>query len=428
MQSHATERTDTMSAATRSAPPEAPFDIEKVRADFPILSKEMRGKPLAFLDSGASSQHPRAVIQAVSELYENYYANIHRGVYELSQKSTEAYEAARAKVARFLNAPSDRECVFTSGTTASVNLVAQSWGRANLAEGDVVLVTEMEHHSNLVPWQLIAAERGATVKAVPVLDDGALDMEAFARLVKDDVKLVAVAHVSNVLGTVNPIEEICRQAHEAGSLVLVDGAQAVPHMAVDVQALGCDFYAFSGHKMFGPSGIGVLWGHKQLLDAMPPWMGGGGMISLVSISESTYLDSPERFEAGTPNIAGAIGLGAAIDYLQDLGMDQVAAWEGELLCYGTGRLQELDGVRILGTAPQKASVLSFVVDGMHPHDVGTILDQKGVAIRAGHHCAQPLMERLGVPATARASLAAYNTHEDLDRLVDAIRTAQELFA
>lgn len=418
-----------MSAAPKKAPPPAPFDVERVRADFPILARTMRGQPLAFLDSGASSQHPRAVIEAVTELYEQYYANIHRGVYELSQKATEAYEVARGKVANFLNAPSDRGCLFTSGTTASINLVAQSWGRQNLAAGDVVLVTEMEHHSNLVPWHLIAEERGATVKGVPVLDDGSLDMGAYAELLASgDVKMVAVAHVSNVLGTVNPIADICRQAHEVGALVLVDGAQAVPHMAVDVQALGCDFYAFSGHKMFGPSGIGVLWGEKELLDTLPPYMGGGGMISVVEIGSSTYLESPERFEAGTPNIAGAVGLGAAIDYLQELGMDKVAAWEGELLAYGTGLLGELDGVRILGTAPEKASVISFLVDGMHPHDVGTILDQKGVAVRAGHHCAQPLMKRLGVPATTRASLAAYNTHEDLDRLVEAIRKAQELFA
>lgn len=420
-------RTPDREAAIAMSPSPA-LDIEAVRADFPILATKVHGKPLAFLDSGASSQRPHAVIGAVKDLYETSYANIHRGVYALSQKSTLAYEAAREKVRAFLGAPEAKHCLFTSGTTQSINLVAQSWGGANLGPGDEVLVTEMEHHSNLVPWQLIAKARGAKVRAIPVTDTGELDMARLGEFLTEKTKLLAVAHVSNVLGTVNPVRELCEKAHAVGAVVLVDGAQGVPHMAVDVTEIGCDFYVFSGHKMFAPSGIGVLWGRGELLEAMPPYLGGGGMIETVTIEESTFLGCPERFEAGTPNIAGAIGLGAAIDYLTGLGMDRVAAWEGELLAYGTEKLLEIPGLRMIGTAREKASVMSFVVEGLHPHDLGTILDKKGVAVRCGHHCAQPLMKRFGVPATTRASLGVYNTREDLDRLAEGVRFAQELFA
>lgn len=405
-----------------------PLDGASLRGDFPILGGTMHGKPLVFLDSGASSQRPRAVLRAVEELYTEYYANVHRGVYQLSQRSTDAYEAAREKVRAFLNAPEARHCLFTRGTTEAINLVARSWGGQHLGPGDVVLVTQMEHHSNLVPWQMIAAERGARVVPVPIRDDGSLDMEAFEGQLGPAVKLVAVAHVSNVLGTVNPVARISELAHRSGALVLVDGAQAVPHLAVDVGALGCDFYAFSGHKMFGPSGIGVLWGRGDLLEAMPPYQGGGGMIARVSFEGTTFLGCPERFEAGTPHIAGAVGLGAAIDYLGEVGMDRVAAWEHTLLELATSRLKQIPGLRILGEAPGKASVLSFELEGIHAHDVATILDQSGVAVRAGHHCAQPLLERLGVTATCRASFALYNTREDVEALVAGVEKAREFLA
>ncbi len=426
MQHLETNERNTSMTATPPLPPST-LDIEKIRSQFPILSGTQRGQPLVFLDSGASSQRPQAVLDAVQNFEETSYANIHRGVYELSQKATEAYEASRLKVQTFLNAPLAKECLFTRGTTEGINLVASSWGRANLKQGDEILLTEMEHHSNIVPWQLAAQAAGAKVVAWPIDDRGQLKMEALEPLLNSRTKMVAVTHVSNVLGTINPIQEICKAAHEVGALVLVDGAQAAPHMAVDVQDLGCDFYVFSGHKMFAPSGIGVLWGKADLLNAMPPWQGGGGMIDQVSLETSTYLGIPERFEAGTPPITAAVGLGAAIDYLLDIGMDQVEAAEAELLAYATEQLLPIEGLTLIGTADKKASVLSFTLEGIHPHDLGTLLDQTGVAVRCGHHCAQPLMKRMGVTATTRASLAVYNTRDDVDRLVQGIRKAQSLF-
>lgn len=413
---------------TNEATPTQSLDLDAIRADFPVLSQAMRGKPVAFLDSAASSQRPLQVIEAMDRVQRLHYANVHRGVYEFSQKCTDLYEEARRKVQAFLNAPEDRECIFVRGTTEAVNLVARSWGGKNLEAGDTVLITAMEHHSNIVPWQMIAEERGAKVDAVPIDRRGVLDLEVLKEKLAQKPKLLALAHVSNVLGTINPIAEICRLAHQQGTLVFVDGAQAVPHMPVDVQALGCDFYAFSAHKMFGPSGIGVLWGRAELLSAMPPFQGGGSMIDEVRLDGSTYAEIPMRFEAGTPAIVEVVGLGAAIDYLEGLGMEAVAQAEHELLVYGTEILSAIPEVEIYGSAPDKASVISFNVKGIHPHDLGTILDQSGVAIRTGHHCAQPLMQFFEVPATARASLAVYNRREDLDRLVEAIQKALELFA
>jgi cysteine desulfurase / selenocysteine lyase len=404
------------------------LDLERVRRDFPILGRPMRGKPLAYLDSAASAQKPSCVIEAVRDFYANHYANIHRGVYELSERATRLHDEARAKVQGLLGAPDPREVVFVRNATEAINLVAQSFGRANLRPGDEVLITAMEHHSNIVPWQLVCEEKGARLVVAPVDDRGELPLEALEALLSERTRLVAVTHVSNALGTVNPVAEIAGLAHRAGARVLVDGAQAVPRLPVDVTALGCDFYAFSGHKLYGPTGIGCLWGRRELLEAMPPWQGGGDMIAEVRFEKTTFADVPHKFEAGTPDIAGAIGLGAAIDYLRGLGLERVARHEHELLVYGTALLAGIPGLRLIGTAREKCGVLSFVLDGIHPHDIGTILDQEGIAIRAGHHCAQPLMERFGVPATARASLGVYNTREDLDRLAAGIRKVLEVFA
>jgi cysteine desulfurase/selenocysteine lyase len=403
------------------------LDARKARADFPVLSELVHGKPLVYLDNAATSHKPRQVIEAIRRFYEHDNSNVHRGVHLLSERATRDYEAARDKVRDFVHARSREEIVFTRGTTEAINLVAHAYLRPRLGPGDEVLVTAMEHHSNIVPWQMACEARGASLKVVPITDEGELRMDELARLLSPRTKLVAVGHVSNALGTVNPVEDIVRQAHAQDIPVLVDGAQAVPHMPVDVQALGCDFYAFSGHKMYGPTGIGVLYGRKELLERMEPWQGGGDMIRSVTFERTTYNDLPYRFEAGTPDIAGAIGLGAAIDYLGSLGLDAIAAHEADLLAYATQEVSKVPGVRILGTAPRKAGVLSFVVDGVHPHDIGSLVDRDGVAVRTGHHCAQPVMDRFGVPATCRASFALYNTREDVDALVASLRRVVELF-
>jgi len=406
---------------------QAGYDVDRVRKDFPILDQEVNGHPLVFLDSAASAQKPRQVIEALSRFYSKDYANIHRGVYQLSERATAAFEASRQKTARFLGAD-PREIVFVRGTTEAINLVAQTFGREGVGRGDEILITAMEHHSNIVPWQMLCEEKGAILRVAPIDDSGALMLEEFEKLVSPRTKLVAVAHVSNALGTVNPVDEITRIAHERGVPVLVDGAQAVPHDRVDVGALDCDFYAFSSHKVFGPSGVGVLYGRADLLEAMPPWQGGGEMIQSVTFEKSTWNAIPHKFEAGTPDIAGVVGLGAALDYVESLDRAALLAHERDLLDYGTAALEAIPGVRLIGTAPRKSSVLSFVIDGIHPHDVGTILDQHGIAVRTGHHCAQPVMERFGVPATVRASLALYNTRSDLDALVKGIHAVRELFA
>jgi len=404
------------------------FDVERIRRDFPILTQRIHGKPLVYLDNAATTQKPQSVIDAMVRSYAVDNANIHRGVHLLSERATQAYEESRIKVQKFLNAPNPREIIFVRGTTEAINLVAQTFGRVNLGKGDEVLITEMEHHSNIVPWQMICEEKGAQLKVLPITDAGELRMDLLDGMLTNRTKIVAVAHVSNSLGTINPIKTIVERAHERGIPVLVDGAQAVAHMPVDVQALGCDFYAMSGHKLFGPTGIGVLYGRLRLLEAMPPYQGGGDMISAVSFKKTTYNVVPNKFEAGTPNIAGSVGLGAAIDYVKSLDFTAVAAYESELLAYGTAALSAVPGIRIVGTASHKASVLSFVMDDVHPHDIGTILDQEGVAIRTGHHCTQPLMERLCLPATARASLALYNTKEEIDALVGALSKVREIFA
>jgi cysteine desulfurase/selenocysteine lyase len=404
------------------------LDVAKVRADFPILSRKIHGKPLAFLDSAASAQKPHAVIDAMDALYSTHYANVHRGVYQLSLESTEMLEAARDRVAAFLGAGDRREIVFVRNATEAINLVAYSWGRRHVGPGDEVLVTHMEHHANFVPWQVLCEERGATLRVAPIDDRGVLSMDEFAKLLSPRTKLAAVAHVSNVLGTVNPMDEIARLCGEHGVTLLVDGAQAVPHQRVDVQALGCDFYTFSGHKLFGPSGAGVLWGKASLLESMPPFLTGGSMIASVRLEGTTFAGIPQRFEAGTPDFAGIVGLRAAIDYVEGLGYDAIAEHENALLRYAEERLAEVPGLRILGTAPHKAAVISMLMDDVHPHDLGTILDREGVAIRAGHHCAQPLMERFGIAATARASLALYNDESDVDALVRGLHVAREVFA
>jgi cysteine desulfurase/selenocysteine lyase len=412
---------------TLASPTPVPFDIERLRADFPILGRRVRGKPLVYLDNAATSQKPQVVIDAVTRFYSSDNANIHRGVHFLSERATLAYDAVRQKVARFLNAGSVREIVFTRGTTESINLVAQSFGRSVLRPGDEVLITGMEHHSNIVPWQLVCEQTGARVRAVPITGTGELDLEAFDRLLGERTRLVALVHLSNALGTVNPVRELVVRAHARGVPVLVDGAQSAPHLGVDVQSLDCDFFACSGHKMFGPTGVGVLYGRESLLERMPPWQGGGDMIASVTLERSTWAPVPAKFEAGTPMIAEVIGLGAAIDYLNAVGLAAIAAWEHELLATATERVREIDGLRLVGTAREKASVLSFVMDGVHPHDVGTVLDDEGVAIRAGHHCAQPVMQHFGVPATARASFAVYNTLEEIDVLVGGLRRVRKVF-
>ena len=409
-------------------PAAQPFDAHRLRRDFPILARKVHGKPLVYLDNAATSQKPRQVIQALDHYYSNVNANVHRGVHFLSESATEAYEGAREKIRRFVNAEHRHEIIFVRGTTEAINLVAQSYGRSALEEGDEILISAMEHHSNIVPWQILCEQTGAKLCVVPINDDGELLLDEYERLLGPRTRLVAIVHVSNALGTINPVREVIERAHARGVPVLLDGAQAVPHLGVDVRALDCDFYAFSGHKMFGPTGIGVLYGKSALLDAMPPYQGGGDMIRLVTFEKTHYNELPYKFEAGTPNIAGAIGLGAAIDYLESVGLVDVAAHEADLLAYATEALSSIEGLRLIGTARQKAGVLSFVLDDVHAHDVGTILDREGIAIRAGHHCAMPVMQRFGVPATARASLALYNIREDIDALHRALLRVKEIFA
>ena len=405
----------------------AALDSASIRRDFPILRQRVHGKPLVYLDNAATTQKPQVVIDRVTQYYTDENANVHRGVHWLSDRATSAFEEARAVVGRFLNASESREVVFVRGTTEAINLVAATFGRSRVGPGDEIVISEMEHHSNIVPWQILCEQQGARLHVIPITDAGELDLDAYATLLTDRTRIVSVVHVSNALGTVNPVAEIVRLAHQRGIPVLLDGAQAVARGAVDVQALGCDFYAFSGHKVFGPTGIGVLYGTAAMLESMPPYQSGGDMIRSVSFERTLYNVPPYRFEAGTPNIAGAVGLAAAIGYLTGIGFDRIARFEQELLEYATGALSRLPGVRVIGTAAAKAGILSFVVDDVHPHDIGTILDREGVAIRAGHHCCQPLMNRLGVPATARASLALYNNRDDIDALSAALQTVRELW-
>jgi cysteine desulfurase/selenocysteine lyase len=399
-----------------------------LRQDFPVLKQTVHGKPLVYLDSAATAQKPACVIEAIRHFYEVDCANIHRGVHELSQRSTASYEEARAKAKRFLNSRSKNELVFVRGTTEAINLVSSSWGRKNVREGDEIVVSAMEHHSNIVPWQMLCEEKGAKLRVIPMDDSGELLLDEYQKLLNPRTRMVAVTHVSNALGTINPVRQIVDMAHKAGALALIDGAQAAPHMKVDVQALDADFYAFSGHKVCGPTGIGILYGRTRLLNAMPPYQGGGDMISSVTFEKTLYNELPHKFEAGTPHIDGVIGLGAALDYVQAIGIDKIAAHEGEVLCYATGAVSAIPGVKIIGTARRKAGVLSFVIEGVHPHDAGTILDQEGIAVRAGHHCAQPVMARFGVAATTRASFALYNTAADVDALVRGIHKVKEVFA
>ena len=409
------------------SPPRAAFDVNAVRADFPILRTSVHGRPLVYLDNAATTQKPQVVLDRIAEYYGRENANVHRGVHWLSERATEVYEGARRTVARYLNAGDAREIVFVRGTTEAVNLVAATFGRAHVGAGDEIVITAMEHHSNIVPWQMLCEATGARLRVVPMTDEGELRLDEYERLLSDRTKIVAVVHVSNALGTVNPVAPMIRLAHARGVPVLVDGAQAVAHTAVDVRALDCDFYAFSGHKVFGPTGIGALYGKAALLDAMPPWQGGGDMISSVSFEHTSYNVLPYKFEAGTPNMAGAVGLAAALDYVSEVGRDRIQAYEHELLVYGTDLLSRVPGLRLTGTAADKAAVLAFVMDGVHPHDIGTILDREGVAIRTGHHCCQPLMDRLGVPATARASLALYNTRAELDALATSLDKVKKVF-
>jgi cysteine desulfurase/selenocysteine lyase len=404
------------------------FDVERVRADFPILHRPVNGRPLVYLDSAATSQKPRAVLEAITRYYECDNANVHRGVHYLSQRATEEYEAARETVRQFVNAADASGIIFVRGTTEGINLVAQSYGRTHVRSGDEVLVTALEHHSNIVPWQLLCEETGARLRVAPIHDNGELALDAFASLLTPRTKIAAVAHVSNALGTINPVRQIVQMAHGHGIPVLVDGAQAVPHLAVDVRALDCDFYVFSAHKVYGPTGIGVLYGKSALLEAMPPYQGGGDMISSVTFEKTTYNKLPHKFEAGTPDISGVIGLRAALEYVSRLGLDNIAAHEHDLLADATRALGEIPGVRLIGTAREKAGVLSFVLEGIHPHDIGTILDQEGIAIRTGHHCAQPLMERFAVPATARASFGMYNTQGEVLALLKGLHRVREVFA
>jgi len=408
-------------AAARSA-----LDVEAIRREFPTLTQRVNGKPLCYLDNAASSQRPQAVIDAISDYYQTTHANVHRGVHRLSQQATDLFEGARESARGFINAASAREIIFVRGTTEAINLVAQSYARPRLGPGDEILISWLEHHANIVPWQMVCEQTGAALKVIPITETGEIDYEAFLGLVSPRTRLLALSHVSNALGTITPVEKFIRVARSRGIPVLLDGAQAAPHLPVDVQSLDCDFYCFSGHKLCGPTGIGVLYGREALLRDMPPWQGGGDMILAVSFERTVYNELPYKFEAGTPHIAGAIGLGTALRYLEDLGLERIAAAEHDLLEYATEQLSGLPGLRIIGTAADKAAVVSFVMDGIHPHDIGTILDHEGVAIRTGHHCAMPVMEFFRVPATARASFAFYNTRAEVDRLVDALQLAREV--
>ncbi len=414
-------------APSRALPQDHGLDIAAIRAEFPILSRTINGRRLVYLDNAATSQKPRAVIRALARYYEQENANIHRGVHWLSVQATEEHDAARRSVQRFLNARRESEIVFVRGATEAINLVAQTFGRTHVAAGDEVLITAMEHHSNIVPWQMLCEEKGAHLKVAPIDDRGQLLVDEFQKLIGPRTRIVAVTHVSNVLGTVNPVRELIAMAHSRGVPVLLDGAQAAPHLSVDVQHLDCDFYVFSGHKVYGPTGIGVLYGKAALLDAMPPYQGGGDMIASVTFEKTTYKKSPSKFEAGTPDIGGAIALGVALDYVTGLGIDRIAAHEHDLLEYATEKVGAIPTIRLIGTASHRAGVLSFVLDDVHPHDLGTILDGDGIAVRAGHHCAQPLMARFGIPATTRASFAVYNTREEIDVLVEGIKKARKVF-
>ena len=420
----AESRADGRSGAAHGMPP---YDVDRIRRDFPILARSARGKRLVYLDNAATTQKPQAVIDRIVTYYSRENSNVHRGVHYLSEIATIEFENARGTVQRFINARDIKEVVFTRGTTEAINLVAHTWGRANVGEGDEILITAIEHHSNIVPWQMLCAEKGAKLRIAPVNDLGEVDVAELERMLNPRVKLVACNHASNALGTINPVKRITALAHANGSVVLVDGAQGVPHLPVDVQDLGCDFYAFSAHKVYGPTGVGVLYGKEELLEAMPPWQGGGDMILSVSYEKTTYNALPYKFEAGTPNIEGVVGLAAALDYVGGIGLEAIAAHEHDLLTYATARLSEIDGLRIIGRAAEKAAVISFVLEGVHPHDIGTILDQEGVAVRTGHHCAQPLMMRFNVPATGRASFALYNTREEADALVAALHKVIEVF-
>ena len=410
-----------------SRAPAVPWSVERIRKDFPILHQEVHGKPLVYMDNAATAQKPQAVIDAIARYYATDNANVHRGVHRLSERATEAYEGARSRISRFLNAAHTREIIFVRGATEGINLVAQTYGRRAVGPRDEIVITALEHHSNIVPWQMLCEEKGAVLRVVPIDDAGEVDVATYERLLGERTRLVAIAHVSNALGTIVPVKPMIDAAHRRGIPVLVDGAQAAPHLRVDVQAFECDFYTFSGHKTYGPTGIGVLYGKAALLEQMPPFQGGGDMIKSVSFEKTVYNDLPYKFEAGTPHIAGAIGLGVALEYLEGLGLDHVAAYEHELLAHGTERLVRIPGLRLIGTAREKAGVLSFVVDGIHPHDVGTILDREGIAVRTGHHCAMPVMTRFEIAATTRASLAFYNTHEEIDALADALGRVREIF-
>lgn len=402
------------------------FEYSRYRQDFPVLGRAVHGKPLVYLDNAATSQKPVQVLDAIDRYYREYNANVHRGVHTLSGEATNAFESTRRSCRDFVNAASEKEIIFTRGATEAINLVAASWGRANLKEGDEIIISWMEHHSNIVPWQMICEQTGAVLKVIPINEDGEIIMEEYRRLLSPRTRLVAVVHISNALGTINPVKEIAALAHEEGAVVLVDGAQAAPHTRIDVKDLDCDFYTFSSHKLFGPTGVGVLYGRQSLLEAMPPYHGGGDMIRMVTFEKTSYADLPNKFEAGTPNIAGVVGLGAAIDYVNAIGLEAIAEYEHELLDYATARALEVEGLRIIGTAKDKASILSFVVDSVHPHDLGTILDHEGIAIRTGHHCAMPVMDRYQVPATARASFAFYNTRQEIDVFIDGLGAAREV--
>jgi cysteine desulfurase/selenocysteine lyase len=403
------------------------YDVERIRADFPILARDVRGKRLVYLDNAATTQKPRQVIDRLVRYYTEENSNVHRGVHYLSEVATAAYEGSRTTVKKFINARDEKEIVFTRGTTESINLVASSWGRRNVSSGDEVLITAIEHHSNIVPWQMLCDERGATLRIAPVNDDGELILEEFEKLLNKRTKIVAFGHASNALGTINPVKRMTQLAHAVGAVVIIDGAQGVPHLRVDVRDLDCDFYAFSAHKVYGPTGIGVLYGKQAILDAMPPYQGGGDMILSVSFEKTTYNELPYKFEAGTPDISGVIGLAAALDYVNAIGLENIAAHEEDLLHYTAKRLREIDGLRLIGVAREKAAVISFVLEGVHPHDIGTILDQEGIAVRTGHHCAQPVMMRFNVPATGRASFGMYNTRDEADALVAGLKKVIEVF-
>ena len=402
--------------------------MDSIRKDFPILAQTVNGKPLVYLDNAATSQKPQCVIDSLSNYYQTVNSNVHRGVHTLSQLATDDYEAARSKIRALINAESDQEIVYTRGTTESINLVAYSFGSQNVKSGDEIIISGMEHHSNIVPWQLLCEQKGAVLKIIPITDSGELDINQYESMLSNKTKLVAIVHQSNALGTINPVKEVTEMAHAYGAVVLVDGAQSAPHMKIDVQDIGCDFFAFSGHKLYGPTGIGVLYGRTDILDNMIPYQSGGEMIKSVTFDKTIFNVLPHKFEAGTPDIAGAIGLGVAIDYVNDIGLDEINSYESELTDYGTSRLEQIAGLRIIGTSPRKGAVLSFTLGDIHPHDIGTILDAEGIAIRTGHHCAQPVMERYGIPATARASMSFYNTKEEIDVLVAGIDKVLEIFS